>query len=94
MKVKKGVKSFYVGDSEENPLAKMTFVPTGEHRIIVDHTYVSDELSGQGIGRQLLSELVDWARKENKKIIPLCPYAKAQMQKSSDYHDMLAEGFA
>lgn len=89
LEVKKGNKSFYVGDSENNPLAEMTYVISGESLIIIDHTYVSDELNGQGIGKLLLKELVDWVRKENKKIIPLCPYAKAQMEKNKEYHDMI-----
>ena len=89
LEIKKGTKSFYIGDSEEKPLAEMAFVPTGERLIIIDHTYVSDALNGQGIGKLLLKELVDWARKENKKIIPLCPYAKAQMEKNKEYHDMI-----
>jgi len=89
IEIKKGTKSFYVGDSEENQLAEMDFVPSGENLIIIDHTQVSEELNGQGVGKLLLKELVDWARKENKKIIPLCPYAKAQMEKNKEYHDMI-----
>ncbi len=89
VEVKKGTKSFYVGDSEEKPLAEMTFVPSGDNIVIIDHTYVSDELNGQGVGKLLLKELVDWARKEDKKIMPLCPYAKAQMEKNKEYHDII-----
>lgn len=89
LEIKKGIKSFYVGDSEDNPLAEMTFVISDESLIIIDHTYVSDELNGQGVGKLLLKELVDWVRKENKKIIPLCPYAKAQIEKNKEYHDMI-----
>lgn len=89
VEVKKGTKSFYVGDSEEKPLAEMTFVPSGDNIVIIDHTYVSDELNGQGVGKLLLKELVDWARKEDKKIMPLCPYAKAQMEKNEEYHDII-----
>lgn len=88
MQIKKGIKSFYVGDSEEAPLAEMVFTLNDEV-IIIEHTNVSDELSGQGVGKLLLKELVDWARKENKKITPMCPYAKAQMEKNEEYHDML-----
>ena len=89
IEVKKGSKSFYVGDSEENLLAEMSFVTSGENIIIIDHTHVSEELGGKGVGKLLLKELVDWARKENKKIIPLCPYAKAQMEKNKEYHDVI-----
>lgn len=89
VEVKKGIKSFYLGDSEENPLAEMTFVTNGEKRIIVDHTYVPNELSGKGIGKKLLKAMVEWARHEKKKIIPLCPYVKVQMEKNPEYQDVL-----
>lgn len=89
IEIKKGTKSFYVEDSEEKPLAEMSFVLSGKKNIIVDHTNVSEELRGQGVGKFLLKELVDWARKENKKIIPLCTYVKAQMEKNEEYHDIL-----
>lgn len=89
LEVKKGIKSFYVGDSEENSVAVMTYVVSGEDLIIVDHTYVSDELKGQGVGKLLLKELVDWARKENKKIIPQCSYVREQMEKNEEYHDIM-----
>jgi len=87
--IKKGNTSFYVGETEENPLAEMTFVNSSDKFIIIDHTIVSDDLKGQNVGRLLLKELVDWARKENKKIMPLCPFAKAEMEKNKEYTDMI-----
>lgn len=89
LEIKKGSKSFYLGDSEENSLAEMSYVTSGDNVIIIDHTHVADELGGQGVGRLLLKELVHWAREEDKKIIALCPYAKAQMEKNEEYHDMI-----
>ena len=87
--IKKGKNKFYIGYSEDNPLAEMTYVVSGENNIIIDHTFVSDELGGQGIGKKLLKEVVVWSKSENKKIIPLCPYAKAQMEKNQEYHDII-----
>lgn len=89
LEIKKTTNMFYIGESEESPLAEMTYVNSGENIIIIDHTYVSDQLGGQGVGKLLLKEVVGWAREENKKIIPLCPYAKAQMEKNQEYHDMI-----
>ncbi len=90
--IKKGTNQFYIGDSEENSLAKITFVKAGENQIIADGTYVSDQLRGQGIGSLLLAELAKWARTENKKIVPVCPFVKAQMEKYPEYHDLKASG--
>lgn len=88
MEIRHGSKSFYIG-SEEAPIAEMTYVHSGDKRIIIDHTTVSEELSGQGAGKKLLQELTDWARREDLKIMPLCPFAKAQMEKTEEYRDLI-----
>lgn len=74
--IKKDKNQFYIGENVENALAEITFVPTSESKIIIDHTFVSDSLRGQGIALQLVKKVVEYVRVENKKIIPLCPYAK------------------
>lgn len=88
IEIKKGTKSFYVGDNEEEPLAKMGMVYNGDE-IIIDHTFVSEQLRGQNVGRQLLKKVVEFSRENNKKIVPTCPYAKAELNKNVDYKDVL-----
>ena len=85
--IKKGV-NFYVGDNEEEPLAKMEFVYNGDE-VIINHTFVSEQLRGQNVGGQLLEKIVSLARETNKKIIPICPYAKAKLNKNDKYLDVL-----
>lgn len=88
--VKQGQNKFYVGDSEENPLAMMTFVHNGKTQIIIDHTEVGETLRGQSIGDKLLEEVVQYAREKEMKIIPLCPFAKARLEKNREkYEDVL-----
>lgn len=89
LEIKKGSNNFYVGESEDNVLAEMRFVLSNDEYIEIDHTKVKEELNGQGVGKLLLKEIVAWARSENKKILPICPYAKAQMEKNEEYHDMI-----
>ena len=86
--VKKGSKSFYVGDSESAPLAEMIF-STDKDVITIEHTFVSDELRGQGAGRQLLQKLAAWVREDHKKIIAVCPFVKKELTKSQEYDDIL-----
>ena len=70
----------------------MTFVYAGEDIIIIDHTSVSDELRGQNIGKQLLQRLVELAKEKNKKIVPLCPFAKKEMTKNKEkYEEILVK---
>ena len=80
--------AFYV---EENGarLAEMTYSKAGDALIIIDHTEVSDALRGKGAGKQLVSAAVDHARKNNLKILPLCPFAKSVFEKVKEFQDVL-----
>ena len=70
--------------------AEMTFSKAGTSRIIIDHTAVPKELGGMGVGVALVKRGVEDARKNGVKIIPLCPFAKAQINKHPDWQDVLA----
>lgn len=89
--IQKGNNKFYIGENEETPIAEITFKPKDEQTIIADHTYVSDELRGEGIAGKLLEALIDYARKENKKIVPVCSYVKQKMERTEEYHDLIAK---
>jgi len=89
--IKKAENKFYVGDDVKEPLAEITFIQSGKSLIVIDHTYVSDELRGQGIAGKLLEQVVLFARENNKKIKPLCTFAKQRMEETRAYHDVLAE---
>jgi uncharacterized protein len=70
-------------------LAEMTYTVAGS-RVIIDHTDVDDRLRGKGAGRRLVRAAVEWARAENQKLMPLCPFAKSVFDKTADYSDVLA----
>ncbi|WP_404451357.1 N-acetyltransferase [Virgibacillus necropolis] len=88
--IKKGENKFFVGDNEAKPLAEITFVPTDGGKLIIDHTVVSDELSGQGVAGKLVEKVVSYAREEGKKVIPECSYAKGKIDKTPEFQDVLA----
>lgn len=87
--IKYGNLKFYVGENEEQPQAEITFIPTSDSSITINHTFVSDELREQGLGEQLVNKVVEYARTENKTIIPECLFAKKVLESSSDYQDVL-----
>lgn len=91
VEIKKGENKFYVGDNQEEALAEIRFVPTGATKLIVDHTYVSNELRGQGVGEALVKRIVAFAREEQKQIIPLCTFTKSQIDQHEEYQDVLKE---
>lgn len=87
--LKEGNNKFYLGDSEEDIKAEVTFVNSENDAIILNHTFVSNELRGQNIGAQLVKRVVDFARENNKKIIPQCWFAEKEFIAHKEYEDVL-----
>lgn len=69
--------------------ATMTYSKLGNTQIIIDHTEVSDDLRGENIGKKLVETAVQFARDHDLKILPLCPFAKATMEKDESLQDVL-----
>jgi predicted GNAT family acetyltransferase len=67
---------------------ELTYSRANPHLIIADHTDVPDTLRGRGIGVALATRLVEDARAEDVKIIPLCPYVNAERRKHPDWNDV------
>lgn len=76
--------------SDGKKAGEMTYRWDGEDRFIIDHTEVDEEFSGQGLAKELVYAGVDYSRKNNKKVIPVCQYAKATIQKNAELQDVLA----
>jgi predicted GNAT family acetyltransferase len=68
---------------------KMTYTWAGDSKFIIDHTEVSEEFNGKGVGKKLLMAAVEYARTNNLKIIPLCPFAKSVFDKVEEIRDVL-----
>lgn len=70
--------------------AEMTWSKAGTSRIIIDHTGVPKALGGRGIGQAMVKRAVEDARAAGIRIVPLCPFAKAQIEKHPEWQDILA----
>lgn len=82
-------KGRYVARIEGLPDAEMTFSRASPRLVIVDHTGVPDEMRGMGVGKALVARIVQDARERQFKIIPLCPFAKATIERTPEWHDVL-----
>lgn len=70
-------------------VGKMTYSKMGNTKIIIDHTETDSVVKGKGIGKALVDAGVEWARKNDVTIIPLCPFAKMILERSEEYSDVL-----
>jgi predicted GNAT family acetyltransferase len=76
-------------EKESSVVAKMTYSKLGSSQIIIDHTEVSDDMRGQDLGKALVEAGVEYARERGLKVIPLCPFAKAIIEKNVSLQDVL-----
>jgi uncharacterized protein len=85
-----GHKGAFVWRRDGEKLAELTYSVAGS-RVILDHTDVDDRLRGQGAGKQLVASAVEWARKEKRSLMPLCPFARSVFDKTPGFADVLAK---
>jgi predicted GNAT family acetyltransferase len=69
--------------------AEMTYSRAGDGLIIIDHTEVPAALRGRKVGERLVRQAIEDARRDRVEIIPLCPFAKAQIGKHPEWQDVL-----
>lgn len=69
--------------------AEMTYSRAGDRMIIIDHTEVPLALRGRKVGERLVRQAVEDARRDGISIIPLCPFAKAQIERHPEWQDVL-----
>lgn len=78
-----GKGSFYIEDAGVT-LAKLVYIMANPQLMEIEHTEVSDTLRGQNIGYKLVHATATFARENNIKILPICPFAKAMMEKRKE----------
>lgn len=74
--------------SDDKKVGKMD-ISVADHKLIVYHTEVDEEYEGRGFAKLLLEKLVSYARDNDLKIVPLCPYVFAQFKRHpEEYNDV------
>ena len=83
----KGYGHFYISENDEQ-LGEMEISIAGSN-LTVYHTEISEKAEGKGFAKKLLKEMVGHARKNNLKVIPLCPFVHAQFKRHpQEYADV------
>jgi predicted GNAT family acetyltransferase len=74
---------------DETEAGRMTYTWVGTDKFIIDHTEVNPDFAGQSVGKKLVMEAVHYARENNLKILPLCPFAKSVFDRTKEIQDLL-----
>ncbi len=76
-------------DADHNILAEVTFPDLNASTVNINHTYVDESLRGQGIASELLRRTALELRRQNKKALISCTYAKKWFDQNPEYKDVL-----
>lgn len=57
--------------------------------LIIPHTEVSEEFGGQGIAAALNKEVLEFARKNGYRVIPVCSYTRTYVERHPQYQDLI-----
>ncbi len=81
-----GSKGSYILE-QDGQSAVLTYSLLGESQLIADHTEVPEALRGSGAGQALVARLVQDAREEGRRIVPLCPFVNAMRRRHPEWAD-------
>ncbi|AKM11268.1 GNAT family N-acetyltransferase [Croceicoccus naphthovorans] len=70
--------------------AELTYVKEGGGVLAADHTFVPNDLRGQGVAGKLVERLIDDAREGGHRIRPVCSYVVAAFKRHPEWEDLRA----
>lgn len=82
---------FFKAVEDGNQAGMMTYVWAGSDIFIINHTEVDPVFKGRSVGKKMVMAAVDYARANELKIIPLCPFAKSVFEKIETIRDVLKQ---
>jgi predicted GNAT family acetyltransferase len=59
-------------------------------QMIFTHTYTPSAQRGRGIAEKLVRAGLDYARTEQRKVVPACSYVAAFIERHAEYQPLLA----
>jgi predicted GNAT family acetyltransferase len=70
--------------------AEITFSVRGPDLISADHTGAPESMRGTGAASALVEYMIEDARRNGFRIMPICPYVRAQYRNHPEWADVMA----
>lgn len=58
--------------------------------LIYDHTIVPQSLGGKGVGSALVKHALNYARDDDKKVLPQCSFVASYIDKHPEYQHLVS----
>lgn len=89
MEIKRVDGKFYIDDNGSE-IGELLYTQINDKVFSIDHTFVDPEYRGQGLGDDLVEAAIAYARQNDEKIVPICPFSKKYMMEHPEVQDIEA----
>lgn len=79
---------FHIGEY----LPKIEYIKTKNGEIYLTHTEVPVALEGQGIGTQLVENVLADIEQQGLRLVPLCPFVAGYIKKNPEWKKIVMRG--
>ncbi|MGB3102977.1 MAG: GNAT family N-acetyltransferase [Psychrobacillus psychrotolerans] len=79
----------FVYEKDGRNLGEITWTLLGDV-MVMDHTFVSPTLRGQGVAKKMLDRAAEFAREKGYKMEAVCSYVVTAFNQSDEYEDLKA----
>lgn len=69
-------------------VGEITFVRVGIDKLIIDYTGVHPDFRNRNIGLSLVRNVAHLARHQKRRVITMCPFARAMFNRYSEFDDI------
>lgn len=76
---------------EDIKAGEITYIWENDNTIAVTHTGVNPQYEGQGIGKELVLQIAQYAQKNQLNIVPICPFVRVVLNRIPEYKALMVD---
>ena len=78
----------------EGKLSIVNYEQVDDETLALTHTEVDPSLEGQGVGSHLVLGVLEFAERNNLKIVPLCPFVAVYVKRHPDWNRVVSTKYS
>jgi predicted GNAT family acetyltransferase len=78
----------------DDKLSLVAFFQPDEHTLALTHTEVDPALEGQGVGSNLVKQVLEYTEQHNQKIVPLCPFVDTYIKRHPEWQRVVSTEYS
>ncbi len=74
-------------------LSMVVFEQVDDHTLALVHTEVHPDLEGQGVGSNLVKQVLEYVEANKLTIVPLCPFVATYIKRHPDWKRVISDQY-